>query len=211
MWRDRLVRRDVLPLRLDLRFLQRLLFPMSACLGLVLDHNVVHDHNYLVENVNNDHNVVVQDVVYDDHFEQLSYAFLEHTGCRSRAVRRTRIRAARLPLRLRLRHHQPVLQPMFASRALGDVHDHHQEHIDDEFVRYAVCDPVSGVQARLQRIGWLHAVHRQLRRCHPPGRPNLPSGWSRQLSSDPEIAILARSDLHQTGSRVDPERVQRQL
>lgn len=210
---------------------------MSACLGLVLDHNVVHDHNYLVENVINDHNVVVQDVVYDDHFEQLSYAFLEHTGCRSRAVRRTRIRAARLPLRLRLRHHQPVLQPMFASRALGDVHDHHQEHIDDEFVRYAVCDPVSGVQARLreffastaaqvlvfpgpsltpllsraERIGWLHAVHRQLRRCHPPGRPNLPSGWSRQLSSDPEIAILARSDLHQTGSRVDPERVQRQL
>jgi hypothetical protein len=209
---------------------------MPACLGLVLDHDVVLDHNYLVENVVfDDHNVLVQDVVCDDHFE-LSYAFLEHAGCRSWAVRRTRVRAARLPLRLRLRHHQPVLQPMFAGRALGDLHDHDQEHVDDEFVRHTVGDPVSGLQQSLgessttlgytfphsdprvvvfftcaERIRWLHAVHRQLRRSHPPGRPNLPGGRSRQLPGDPEIAVLARSDVHQTGSRVDPERLQRQL
>lgn len=211
MRRNRLVRRDVLPFGLDLHFLQRLLFSMPACLGLVLDHDVVLDHNYLVENVVfDDHNVLVQDVVCDDHFE-LSYAFLEHAGCRSWAVRRTRVRAARLPLRLRLRHHQPVLQPMFAGRALGDLHDHDQEHVDDEFVRHTVGDPVSGLQQSLERIRWLHAVHRQLRRSHPPGRPNLPGGRSRQLPGDPEIAVLARSDVHQTGSRVDPERLQRQL
>lgn len=231
MWRHRLVRCDVLPFGLDLRLRQRLLFPMPSRLEPVLDHNIL-DHDVLVENVVFDYNVVfdhdffdqnvvyhnvvydyhnlVQNVVYDDHFE-LSYAYLDYVGCRSRTVRRTRVRAARLPVRLCLRNHQPVLQPVFAGCALGYVHDHDQEYLDDQFVRHTVCDPVSDVQPRLHWIGWLHAVHRQLRRCHPPGRPNFPGGRSRQLPSDPEIAVLARSDVHQTGSRVDPERVQRQL
>lgn len=123
---------------------------MPACLGLFLNHNVVLEHDYHVENVIfdynvvNDHDVVVQDLVYYDHFE-LSYALGEYVGCRSRTVRRTRVRAARLPLWLRLRHHQPVLQPVFAGCALGYVHDHDQEYLDDQFVRHTVGDPVSDV------------------------------------------------------------------
>ncbi|TKA53806.1 hypothetical protein B0A53_03216 [Rhodotorula sp. CCFEE 5036] len=46
---------------------------MPACLGLVLDHDVVLDHNYLVENVVfDDHNVLVQDVCGGLGFAQLA-------------------------------------------------------------------------------------------------------------------------------------------
>lgn len=139
---------------------------MPARLGPVLDHNVLvengvfdHDffdqnvvydhHNIFDQNVLLDHNVVydyhnlVQNIVYDDHFE-LSYAHVDDVGCRSRTVWRTRVRAARLPGWLCLRHHQPVLQSMSAGGALGYVHDYDQEHVDD-FVRHTVRDPVSGL------------------------------------------------------------------
>lgn len=128
---------------------------MPSRLEPVLDHNIL-DHNFFDQNVVY-HNVVydyhnpVQNVVYDDHFE-LSYAYLDYVGCRSRTVRRTRVRAARLPVRLCLRNHQPVLQPVLAGCALGHVHDHDQEYLDDQFVRHTVCDPVSDVQPRLRKF-----------------------------------------------------------